>query len=104
MKIDWWCATSSLIYSQILPVVRGTVWHTLSPMQEKRLHVSAAGSDANDGSSFATPYRTLQRAQQEVLARTSENQSIHVLLAAGRYELSTTLDLQPGPAEDGGRD
>ena len=63
------------------------------------LHVSPVGSDTNDGTSHAAPFRSLARAQQEVMARATEraNQSIRVLLAAGRFELSETLELQPGP-------
>ena len=62
------------------------------------LHVSPVGSDTNDGTSHAAPFRSLARAQQEVMARATEraNQSIRVLLAAGRFELSESSSCSLG--------
>ncbi|RLN89024.1 hypothetical protein BBJ28_00010181 [Nothophytophthora sp. Chile5] len=68
------------------------------------LYVSTTGTDTSsaDGS-FAKPFKTLARAQQEVRARTklpaNSNAPVNVYLRGGRYELANTFDIT---SEDSG--
>lgn len=66
---------------------------------ENEIYVSAAGSDAGNGTSYA-PFQTPERAMQEVrLLNTDMNEDINVYVEDGIYRLSNTLKFDE---KDGG--
>lgn len=84
----------------LLAITCGVPFAAAAPVN---LYVSPTGSDALNDGSFSQPFLTLARAKQEVqtqkLRPENTNSPINVVLRAGRYALTDTLEFAP---EDSG--